>query len=91
MTDRYMAFRVAARYALRYVPKEKKQTKVERLSKFIRDQTGLSKTQAEDIADALVRGRDIEALTNQKGWPIENGVIEGPHGETDLRKVYEQL
>jgi hypothetical protein len=90
-----LAERVARRYllrAFRYVPKEKKKSKVERLSRYIRQGTGLSKTTAEGIADTLVRsGRDIEALAPMKGWPIEDGRIIGPTGNVSLAEVRGQI
>lgn len=74
-----LALRVAFRY------KEKKQTKVDRLSQEIRDKTGLSKRISEDVADAIVRGRNLDALTLQKGWPVnEDGHLTGPNGHLDL-------
>ena len=83
--------RVVRRFkAFKYVPKEKKKTKVERIWRFIREHTGLSKNQAEDIADAIVRGRNIQALTHQKGWPIKDDIIEGPSGKLNLKEVYDQ-
>lgn len=88
-----LAERVAKRWAqaFRYVPKEKKQHKVERLGKLIRKETGVSTAVAEGIANAIVRGRDIGALTIQKGWPIEGDTIEGPRGGLNLRDLRSQL
>jgi hypothetical protein len=86
--------RVARRYlrAFRYVPKETKKSKVERLWKFIRQETGLPKSTAEAIANNLVRsGRDIEALARMKDWPIEGGVIMGPTGNLDLVDVRSRI
>ena len=79
-----LARRVALRWAFKYVPKEKKEHKVERVRDVIREQTGLSKGQSEAIADAYVRGRDVERLAIQKSWPIEDGVIKGPSGSVEL-------
>ncbi len=77
---------IARRVAFKY--KEKKQTKVDRLSKEIREATGVSKTMAADIADAVVRGRDLEALARQKGWTMDDdGKLEGPNGSLDLSKL----
>lgn len=82
-----IAERVARRFAFKYEPKEKKQTKVDRVMRFIRDETGLSRGLSEQIADAFVRGREVERLAVQKGWPIENGVITGPQGSLELGKI----
>lgn len=79
-----LARRVALRWAFKFVPKEKKEHKVERVRDAIRDGTGLSKSQSEAIADAYVRGRDVERLALQKNWPVENGVITGPNGTLEL-------
>ena len=56
--------RVVARFleAFKYEMKEKKEHKVERFLRAIRDATGISKGQAEAIADAFVRGREVERL-----------------------------
>lgn len=89
-----LAERVARRWlrAFRYVPKEKKKSKVERLWKYIRDETGLSKSTAEDIANALVRsGRDIEMLAFKKDWPIESGIITGPSGMLEVSEVRSRI
>lgn len=77
--------------AFKYEPKEKKTSKVERLMKVIRDATGLSRGVSEDIADAVVRNREVERLAIQKGWPIESGVIEGPSGTIKLEDVRSQV
>jgi len=74
----------AAHEAFKYVPKETKQHKVERVRDLIREHTGLSKGQSEAIADAHIRGREVERLALQKNWPIENGVITGPSGTLEL-------
>jgi hypothetical protein len=79
-----IARRVALRWAFKHVPKETKEHKVERVRDVIREKTGLSKTQSEAIADAYVRGRDVERLALQKNWPIENGTITGPSGSLEL-------
>jgi hypothetical protein len=86
--------RVVQRYlkeAFKYQPKEKKENKVKRLVQMIREETGLSSGQAKDIASAVVRGRDIDALALQKGWPIEDGVIEGPKGHVPVKKIEEAV
>lgn len=82
MTD--SASRVLRRFSFKFEDKEKKQTKVDRLSRRIRGETGLSRGVSGDIADAIVRGREVERLAIQKGWPVENGVITGPEGEMNL-------
>ncbi len=84
-----LARRVADRFlrSFKYVPKETKEHKVERARDVIRQHTGLSKSMAEAIADALVRGREVARLALQKNWPIENGAIHGPSGMLDLDKV----
>jgi len=78
---------LARRVAFKYVPKEKKQHRVDRLMKVIRDATGVSKGMAEDIADAVVRGRDLDALALQKNWPVEDGTLTGPSGSVDLKTL----
>ena len=80
-----IAIRVAHRYIEARQQKEKKQHKVDRLMRFIRDVTGIGRGIAEGIAKNLVRsGRDIGSLARQKGWPIEDDVIIGPSGELAL-------
>lgn len=78
--------RVVRRF-LSFKHKETKANKVDRLSKQIREATGLSRGQSEDIADAIVRGREVERLALQKSWPIQGGVIEGPKGTLDLKEL----
>jgi len=81
--------RVASRYQVvstelmtfKYQPKETKQHKAERTGEYLRDVTGLQKGTAFAIADAFVRGRDVNLLATPKGWPIEQGIITGPKGE----------
>jgi hypothetical protein len=70
--------------AFKYVPKETKQHKAERVSQYIRDVTGLQKGTAYAIADAFVRGRDVNRLSVPKGWPVEEGVITGPNGSMPI-------
>ncbi len=82
-----IARRVAQRWAFRYEHKEKKEHKVERVRDVIRQHTGLSKSMAEAIADAIVRGREVERLALQKNWPVENGALHGPSGMLDLDKL----
>jgi hypothetical protein len=79
-----LARRVALRWAFKFVPKEKKEHKVERVREEIRQHTGLSKGQSEAIADAYVRGRDVDRLALQKNWPVEHGTITGPSGTLEL-------
>lgn len=74
--------------AFKFDHKEKKQKRVERLRDHIRDQTGISKGQAEDIADAILRKRDLDALGRQKSWPVnDQGHVEGPKGTFDPKTV----
>lgn len=73
--------------AFKYEYKETKANKVDRLSKQIREATGLSRGQAEAIADAIVRGRSVDQLALQKGWPVQDGVLEGPKGSLDLKEL----
>jgi hypothetical protein len=82
-----LARRVALRWAFKYQPKEKKEHKVDRIKELIRERTGLSKGQSEAIADAYVRGRDVERLARQKSWPLENGIITGPSGTIELNTL----
>jgi len=90
--DSQMALRVAAQFlAFKYQPKEKKKSKIDRLGKLIRDKTGIGRGQAEDIADAVIRKRDLDRLAVQKEWPVEGGVIEGPKGKMPLSKVKDAL
>lgn len=81
--------RVAHRYraGFKYVPKEKKKAKVVRLTKVVRDATGLSRGVAESIVDAIVRGREVERLALQKNWPVEDGDIVGPKGTISITDV----
>lgn len=82
-----LARRVALRWAFKYVPKETKEHKIERMRDLIRERTGLSKTQAEAIAAAYVRGREVERLALQKKWPIDNGIIQGPSGNLAMNDL----
>ena len=82
-----LARRIALRWAFKYVPKETKEHKIEKARDMIRERTGLSKTQSEAIADAYVRGREIERLALQKNWPIENGTITGPSGTLEVSEL----
>lgn len=87
--ERVVARYLASKEAFKYEPKESKKSKVEKLMKTIHSVVGVSKGVAEAIADAFVRGRDLTALTLQKGWPIEvDGTsIEGPRGSLDLAQA----
>lgn len=84
-----MAQRVAARFleSFKYQPKEKKKSKVERLTKLIREKTGIGRGTASDIADAVIRGRDLDALARQKDWPVQDGDIKGPKGTMAVTEV----
>lgn len=73
--------------AFKYDHKESKKTKVEKLTKHLREQTGLGRGVSEAIADAVIRGREVERLALQKGWPIEDGEITGPTGTVSLRSI----
>jgi hypothetical protein len=57
----------------------------EKLAKELRDkittETGISNSKAMEIASDAVRGRNLEALALQKGWPVSCGKITGPLGE----------
>ena len=67
--------------------KETKQNKVKKMTKIIKDVTGLSKGVSEAIADAIVRGRDVVRLALQKDWPIDADIITGPTGSIDLNRL----
>jgi len=86
-----LAERVAQRYALKYVPKENKKSKVRRLTQVIRDKTGLGRSVAEGIADAVVRGREVKRLALQKAWPLTNGTIKGPKGSLSVNDLRSQI
>lgn len=89
--DQILARRIVARLieAKPYVKdKETKEHKAEKLADKIRDATGISKGMAENIADAIVRGREVLRLALQKSWPIsEDGTIEGPKGSLELKDL----
>lgn len=80
---------LALKVAFKYVQKESKKTKVSRLSKVIREATGISKSKSEEIADAVVRSsRDLQVLARQKGWPLnDDGAIEGPTGSLTFEEI----
>lgn len=74
--------------AFRYEPKESKQSKIRRLMRMISDYTGIGRRIAEDIADAIIRNRNLLALAVQKNWPMnEEGMIEGPHGILSVDEI----
>jgi hypothetical protein len=73
--------------AFKYQDKEKKKAKVTRLTDMIRKETGLGRGVAEGVADAIVRGREVDRLALQKNWPLENGVLEGPKGSTTIEAL----
>jgi hypothetical protein len=77
--------------AFKYQPKESKKSKVTRITKVIRDKTGIGRGVAEDIADAIIRNRDIPRLAIQKKWPVEDGVIKGDKGEMPVSEAKNQI
>jgi hypothetical protein len=77
--------------AFKYEPKESKQSKIERLMRLIRERTGVSRSVAENIADAVIRKRDIPRLSIQKHWPVEDDAIIGPSGTITFKTVAEAL
>lgn len=85
--DYELAKKVAKRVAFKYDPKEKKQSKVDRLKKVLKERVGLSNGVSEDIADALVRNREVERLAIQKSWPLTKGTLEGPKGTMTLEEL----
>jgi ribosomal protein L22 len=85
---RNVVARYQAKLAFKYVPKETKAHKVERVTQYIKDATGLSSGMSEAIADAFVRGRDVPRLAVPKNWPIDGGVIEGPKGNLPLEGLH---
>lgn len=81
-------FSIARRVAFRYEQKESKKHKVARLAKAIREATGISKGLAADIADAVIRGRNVDALAMQKGWPLnDRGEVEGSRGSLSFDRI----
>ena len=80
--------RIVRRFlAFKYQTKESKKNKIDRLAKLIRERTGISKGLAEDIADAVIRKRDLPRLALQKGWPLEDGEITGSRGSLQVSEV----
>lgn len=51
--------------------KEKKSGIADRLSRLLREYMGISRNVSSDMADALVRNRDLKSLSIQKGWDID--------------------
>lgn len=87
-----LADRVMRRYvAFKYQPKETKEHKVDRLTKVLRDETGLSRGVSESIVDAYVRGREVDRLAIQKGWPLSGDRITGPTGSMTLDELGKHL
>lgn len=77
--------------SFKYEPRETKQHKAERVGDKIREATGLQKGTAFAIAEAHVRGRNVNSLAVQKDWPIERGVITGPKGEMPVSELFSLL
>ena len=87
-----LADKVVRRFlAFKNQPKESKKSKIDRLAKFIRDKTGVGIGVAKDMADAVIRNRDLDRLAHQKGWPASNGHIEGPKGNLSFKDVKQEL
>jgi len=80
-----------ARVSFKYEPKETKQSKVKRLMAFITKSTGVGRNVSEDIADAIIRNRNLSALAVQKGWPMSDDTIEGPLGNLSVDEVRNAL
>ncbi len=55
--------------------KEKKSGIAERMSLILREHMGMGRGLAADVADALVRGRDLPALARQKGWDLDGTAL----------------
>lgn len=49
--------------------------------------TGISNSKAFEIAFDALRGRNLDALSRQKGWPVAWGRIEGPSGTMPLTLI----
>ena len=77
--------RVALRFRDQRGPSKK--TRVRDLASLIHETTGVSRGVSGQIADAVVRGREVERLAHQKKWPISQGVIEGPDGQLPLTDI----
>ena len=80
-----LARKVALRFRDQRGPSKK--TRVRDLAHHIHETTGVSGGVSVQIADAFVRGRDVERLAIGKRWPIQNGVIEGPDGNLALNAL----
>lgn len=78
---------MAQRVAFKYQQKETKKHRVEKITETIRSRTGIGKSIAESIADAIVRGRDVIRLALQKSWPVEDGILKGPKGTLELSTI----
>jgi len=63
--------KLPSRTAFKYEPKESKQSKVKSLMRLITDSTGINRATAEDVANAIIRNRDLRSLAIQKNWPQE--------------------
>lgn len=62
--------------------------KLSRLAQAIQVKTGISSGKSEDIAEAVIRGRDVRSLAVQKSWPTNAaGDIEGPKGTMSFSEV----
>jgi hypothetical protein len=59
--------------------------------RLITDETGIARRVAEDIADAVLRGRNLAGLALQKRWPMVDGIIEGPRGTFPVEEVVAAL
>jgi hypothetical protein len=78
----------AQKLAFRYQQKTQKKTLIAKLIQFLRDATGIGRGVAEDIASAVVRGRELARLALQKGWPVdEAGYVVGPKGRYPLANL----
>lgn len=86
VASRYLAVSTS-RMSFKYEPKETKQHKAERVGDSIRESTGLQKGVSFAIAEAFVRGRDVNLLATPKSWPIERGVITGPKGKMPVSEL----
>jgi len=84
MTDPMVA-RVAKRF--QDIRQETKKTRMNRIVKRLREETGISREKAEDIADAVLRNRDLDTLARQKSWPMYEGTVEGPRGSIPVMEL----
>jgi hypothetical protein len=82
------SFQEESRLSFRYQPKESKESKIDRLTHLITKVTGIGRRIAEDIADAIIRNRNLLQLAVQKHWPMnEEGFVEGPHGALHINEI----